>query len=464
MKRRTFSLLAGTSMLALAGAKKNAFAQSASDFATLSTTTLTPFGSERAGNAAGTIPAWTGGFTTVPADWDAATQMTPDFWADESPLYTVDASNMAQYATLLTDGVKHMIQNQGFSLQVYATHRTQASPQWVYDNIVKNSTNAKLNEADGRTGFTGAFGGVPFPVPDTSKPLSAGAQVIWNHRCRWMGVANTEVGCSMVSNGGHIVFAGGGKTENAFPFYDPNGSVATYKGYVYRNHEVLFGPGTFVGEQITDQFATNSLQNPDILWELLPGQGRVRKAPELKYDTPSGFTDGIANFDEYYCFDGALDRYDWKLLGKQEMLVPYNNNKLRRTPVDVAHLPKFVNPDAVRWELHRVWVVDATLHAGERHVIPHRRFFVDEDTWTITIADEWDANGDLEKCGMNYNIAFPNLPGTILLNTVCYNLQTGDYVTISGPWGNSPYNAPITFGPIPPSDLEPQAMAAAASY
>jgi hypothetical protein len=114
--------------------------------------------------------------------------------------------------------------------------------------------------------------------------------------------------------------------------------------------------------------------------------------------------------------------------------------------------------------LHRVWVVDATLHAGERHVIPHRRFFVDEDTWTITIADEWDANGDLEKCGMNYNIAFPNLPGTILLNTVCYNLQTGDYVTISGPWGNSPYNAPITFGPIPPSDLEPQAMAAAASY
>jgi hypothetical protein len=464
MKRRTFSLLAGTSMLALAGTSRRAAAQSAADFATLSKTTLTPLGSERAGNVAGTIPAWTGGFTTVPADWDPSSQIVPDFWSGESPLYTVNASNLSQYASLLSDGVKSLIQNTGLSLQVFPTHRTAAAPQWVYDNIVANSTRAQLNEADGRTGFTGAYGGIPFPMPDTSNPLSAGAQIIWNHRCRWQAPANTQIGASVVSNNGSITLAGGGITQNDYPYYDPNGSLATYQGYQYMNHETLIAPATSIGTQVLDRFATNSLQNPDILWELLSGQGRVRKAPELKYDTPSSFTDGIASFDEYNGFDGALDRYDWKLIGKQEMLIPYNNNAMRRAAISDVHMPKFLNPEIVRWELHRVWVVDATLHAGERHVIPHRRLFVDEDTYTVALADEWDANGNLYKEAMTFNVVFPNLPGTIMLNSMVYNLQTGDYVTITGPWGNAPYNKPESFAPIPASDLEPQAMAAAASY
>jgi len=464
MKRRSFGLMAGASSVALACGAHRAQAQSAADFAALSQTTLTPLGAERAGNAAGTIPAWTGGFTTVPAGWDPSSQLVPDFWAGEAPLYTINAANMAQYANMLTLGVQHLMTTAGFSIKVYPTHRTAAAPQWVYDNIVKNAQNAKLNAADGRTGFTGAYGGIPFPVPDTSNPFTAGAQVIWNHRCRWQGAANTQTGASFVSNGGHVLLAGGGVTQNDYPYYDPNGSLATYQGYQYENHETLIGPATFIGEQVLDRFATNSLQNPDILWELLPGEGRVRKAPELKYDTPSGFTDGIANYDEYNGFDGALDRYDWKLLGKQEMLIPYNNNAMRRASSWDVHQAKFLNPDIVRFELHRCWVVDATLHPGERNVVAHRRLYVDEDTFQVMIGDEWDASGNLYKEVMTFNTVFPNLPGTILLNSMVYNLQTGDYVTISGPWGNAPYNKPEDFSPIPANELEPQAMAAAASY
>lgn len=464
MQRRTFGLMTAASTMALSCGGLRAHAQSTASFEELSKTTLTPLGSERAGNAAGTIPAWTGGMTTAPADWDQSSQMVPDFWAGEAPLYTVDASNMEQYTNLLTLGVQHLMKKSGFSIKVYPTHRTASAPQWVYDNIVKNSQNAKLIQSDGRTGFTGGYGGIPFPMPDTSNPYSAGAQIIWNHRTRWQGVADTQVGASYVCNGGDVVLAGAGVTQNVYPYYDPKGSLATYEGYQYENHETLFGPATLAGEQVLDRYATNSLKNPDILWELLPGEGRVRKAPELMYDTPSAFTDGIANFDEYNGFEGPLDRYNWKLIGKQEMLIPYNNNAMRRTSALDVHQPKFLNPDIVRWELHRCWVVDATLHPGERNVIAHRRLYVDEDTWTVMAGDEWDAGGNLYKEVMTFNIVFPNLPGTILLNSMVYNLQTGNYVTISGPWGNPPFNKPISFAPIPQYELEPQAMAAAASY
>ena len=33
------------------------------------------------------------------------------------------------------------------------------------------------------------------------------------------------------------------------------------------------------------------------------------------------------SFDELNVFSGRLDRFDWKLLGKKEILIPYNSNR-----------------------------------------------------------------------------------------------------------------------------------------
>jgi hypothetical protein len=187
----------------------------------------------------------------------------------------------------------------------------------------------------------------------------------------------------------------------------------------------------------------------------------VRKAPEIQYDTPDSSSNGIANYDENYGFDGALDRYDWKLLGKKEILIPYNGNKLRNTPARVAHGPKFINPDVLRWELHRVWVVEATLHPGARNVVARRRLYVDEDTWIIGIVDCYDASNAIYKMDQNFNAVFPNVPATMIINTISYNLQTGDYTTLSGYWAETP---PENFVPAPAQDFNPQSMAANASY
>jgi hypothetical protein len=466
MKRRTFGLLSGTSMVALMGGGRAASAQASSEFATLSQTTLTPMGSERAGNAAGTIPAWTGGMTAVPAgiQWDPATEMTPDFWADESSLYTVDASNMAQYTGSLSAGVQTLIQKQGLSLKVYPTHRTAAYPQWVYDNILSNSTTAKLNPEGGRLGFTGGYGGFPFPIPDVNTPLDAGAQIMWNHITNWQGSSFRQTTGTFTLVDGQMTLTSGALLEYYFPYYQQSGNLSNYNGRIYYLTVKSYAPSNLAGGLVIVHYSTNPLQEPNVAWQLELGQGRLRMAPQLTYDTPSYFTNGISSDDELYGFNGALDEYDWKYIGKQEALVPYNNNKMRITPSKIAHGQKFLNPDVVRWELHRVWVVDATLHPGSRNVLAHRRFYVDEDTWTVVLADAWDAQGNIYKLDMTFNCVFPNLPGTVLLNSASYNLQTGDYTTVSGPWGDAPYNHPWTHGGVNESDFDPQTAAASAAY
>ena len=464
MKRRNFNLLTGTSMAALMGSRMKVFAQSASDFASLSQTTLTPVGAERAGNAAGTIPAWTGGYTTIPSGWDPHRELPPDFFASDSLLYTVSTSNLSQYSHLLTDGVQALIQKQGFSLQVYPTHRTASAPQWVYDNIAQNATRAALDPAGGRFGFSGGYGGIPFPVPDTSDPLAAGAQIMWNHSTKWSGTYLTNMEGGWVVSGGNVVCSAITGGWFYFPYYDPQGSLATFNKFIYYANFTNTYPANIAGETIVQHESVDALNPPNIVWQLQLGLGRVRKAPELAYDTPSSFSNGLTSFDEAFGFEGALDEYDWRYLGKQERLVPYNNNKIGHTPVADFFGPKFPNPDVVRWELHRVWVVEATLHPGRRNILARRRFYVDEDTWQVMIHDAWDGDGNIFHHETTYNLLYPTLPGVIYMDTVVFNLQTGDYATVGGPHGDGPTSAPFSFDPIPIAKFQPQTMAANSTY
>ncbi len=465
MKRRTFGLMAGTSMAALMGPMRRSFADTPD--ASLLQTTLTPFGSERAGNAAGTIPAWTGGLTAIPPgfeSWDPNKTLPPDFFASDAMLYEVNASNMAQYSDLISEGIQALIQKQGFSLKVYPTHRTQALPQWVMDNIVLNLTRTTPQSGEYRLGFNGAYGGVPFPIP-SSDPSEAGAQIIWNNEARWNASYLHQCVCSYTVSNGLPIQVNGERDIFRNEYYLPGGSPETYSGYFYTvAGPGQFAPATVAGGQIISKNSSNPVKHPNITWQLLAGQGRVRKAPEVLYDTPSSYADGIINYDEYFGFNGPLDKYDWKLLGKKEMLIPYNNNKVFTGIGPALHKPKFFDPEYVRWELHRVWEVEATLHPGERNVLARRRFYVDEDDWTVHVTDAWDANGNIARTQTLFNANFPNLPGTIFMNSIGYNLQTGNYVSLQGSYADAPYNTPWTFQPVPDSVFLPQAMAAAASY
>ena len=463
MKRRTFGLLAGTSMLAYMVSPKRGFADTPD--ASLLKTTLTPMGSERAGNAAGTIPAWTGGLSAIPTgvDWDPTKTLPPDFFASDAMLYKVDASNMAQYADMLSEGVQALMKNKGFYINVFPTHRTQAMPQWIYDNNALNVTRTTPQNGDWRLGWNGAYGGYPFPIP-SSDPLAAGYQICYNNETRWVGTYQRLTTASYTNANGAAVLTEGARLNYRFSYYKQDGSPETYAGYYYDVELTEFGPATAAGDQAVGRQSGNPTVYPDESWELLNGQGRVRKTPNLLYDTPTSYTDGIINYDEYFGISGPLDRYDFKLIGKKEMLIPYNNNKMFTGNSAALHTANFFDPEYVRWELHRVWVVEGTLHAGKRNVLARRVLYFDEDTWQCAIADAWDGAGNMLRLHYSLCANFPNLPGTIWADSIAYNLQTGQYVSTGGSYADAPYNEPWLFDPIQDSVFEPQSMAASAAY
>jgi hypothetical protein len=220
-------------------------------------------------------------------------------------------------------------------------------------------------------------------------------------------------------------------------------------------------PANLVGQNVISFSYIDPYKQAQDAWELLNGQGRVRRAPELSFDTPSSQSNGICGYDEYYGFNGSLERYDWKLLGKQEFYVPYNNNALFASNPKVALLPHCLNPDVVRWEKHRVWVVEATLHPGERNVLARRKLYVDEDTWLIKHVDAWDGNNELFHVNICYNRIEPGLPGVVYGTNTINNLQIDDFVATLCTWDSKPT---VYVDNWPDSIYDPANMAAGAQY
>lgn len=412
------SILTGLIAIAFAGAANAAV--TAEEAAKLKTT-LTPMGAERAGSKDGSIPEWDGGYTKVPAGYKSG-DPRPDFFAGEKPLLSISAKNMAQYTDKLTDGEKSLIQKYpNFRMDIYPTHRSAAAPQWYYDNTFKNATHAKLT-SDGYT-FKDAYGGVPFPITTNPK------EMILNHLTAWTrGESSTSPSrCFTVTPDGRISLVSDGTQDLQYPYNYKNGSVASYGGDYNIGRYVQSAPVSKAGESILAHFPSEAGKNVG-LWQYLVGQRRVRRAPSVSYDTPDSVTSGAGFFDEAFMLFGPYDHHDYKLIGKKEMYVPYNNNRANAAKPDDLFKPQFLNPDLVRWELHRVWVIDATLAAGKRHVVAHRRYYLDEDTWQILLIDGWDAQGQLWRMTYTLTELAPDVPA--LVGNMAwgnYDLQNGGY-------------------------------------
>lgn len=446
MTSKYFSLPA---VLGLAAACSLAFAGVPADEAAKLKSSLTPFGAEKAGNAAGTIPAWTGTAVGSPASKPGAKRVDP--FAAEKPLFSVTAQNVAQYADRLTEGQQAMLRKYpNYRIDVYPTHRTAAAPQWVYENTFKNATRAKTTQ--GGFAVEGAYGGIPFPIP------KSGTEAMWNHLLRWQGESMRQLFSTYITTSdGKRVLASNSEGWFQWPYYAKDGSAEQAKGDWLYLRVVTHGPAQKAGEAI---LARNTLDptSGTPTWQYLTGQRRVRKLPNASYDTPSFVTSGVSNFDEIFVFSGPMDRYDWKILGKKEMLIPYNNTKFVQAGKDEAVLSeRFLNPEHVRWELHRVWEIEATVGQGKRHVIPKRRFYLDEDTWQAVLADGWDAKGQLWKTFWYLNQLAPELPGVVAGPFGHYNLQTGDW--IANDITNEKPEQPKLTPRLPDSHFSPDALA-----
>ncbi|MFL6633019.1 MAG: DUF1329 domain-containing protein [Massilia sp.] len=380
--------------------------------------TLTPLGAEKAGNKDGSIPAWDGGLTRPAAGYKAGGRRDQDPYAGEKPLVSITAKNMDQYADKLTDGTKAMLKKYAsYRIDVYPTHRTAAAPQWVVENTAKNATAAKLND---KQFPVGAFGGIPFPIPKN------GAEAMWNHLLNWRGESIDFVDRAyLITSEGKPVMTVDAAAAQSMPYYYKDSSLDATGGNYWSIRLVNAGPPIRAGEAILGRLNLDAERDSSYVY--LAGQRRTRKLPNACCDTPTPATAGVMSFDELNVFSGRLDRFDWKLLGKKDILIPYNTNRsLAGKDLDLVG-PHHLNPDMVRWELHRVWVVEANLKPGMRHVAPKGRYYLDEDTWTAVLGDRWDAKGQLWKTMWQLPVTMPDLPATTPITFGFYDLLSNTW-------------------------------------
>ena len=384
---------------------------------------LTQIGAEKAGNADGTIPAYTGGLTTAPAGFKAGSSVRPDPFANEKPRVQITASNMAKYEDQLTAGSRALLKKYPkYRIDVYPTHRTVSLPDRVLENTVANASRASTK--DGGLGITGAIGGYPFPIP------KSGNEAMWNHLLRYVGVAsNFKYDNWNVDASGKPALATSGKLFVEYPYYDPKATQPAQETDVYFRTKIFYNaPARRAGEALMIVDPIDMGAKDRRAWTYLPGQRRVKVAPDLAHDTPNPGTAGATTFDDTFIFNGSMDRFDFKLVGKKEIIVPYNAYAAVYQAKQYELLkPNHLNPDLVRWELHRVWVVEAVLREGKRHVYSKRTFYLDEDSWAALASDEYDARGQLYRTGFAYMAPSYDLPAPYTDMFGHYDLVSGVY-------------------------------------
>ena len=415
---------------------------------------LTPLGGEVAGNADGSIPAWSGGLKS-PADAGFPSYKTgehhPDPYASDKPLYTITAANSNEYAGKLTEGHKQLLQTyKDYKMIVYPTHRSAAVPQRIYDATRRIATTANL--APGGNGVSGAVEGIPFPIP------KQGVEVFWNHVLRYRATAATRnIGQAPVTAGGTynlVEF----KDEFLFQYSVAGITEAALNNIIAYFIQETTQPARLAGEILLVHETLDQSKENRKAWVYNPGQRRVRRAPNVAFDNPGTNADNLRTSDQFDMYNGSPERYDWKLVGKREMIVPYNSYQLQSDKLKYSDILKknHINQDLARYELHRVWVIDSTLKPGTSHLYSRRTLYVDEDSWQILAVDCYDSRGKLYRVQEGHVINYYDVPTLWTTLELVMDLSNGRYLAL-GLQNEEPRSYDFTIKRTP-ADYQPSAL------
>ena len=401
---------------------------------------LTPVGAERAGNADGTIPECTP--AKQRGELKGIYPNNPEI-DGESPIFTITSKNMSEYADKLTEGHKELLTRfpQTYKMNVYKSHRTVNFPQTVLDETMKNATRTTLEGVDNPQGGQIGF---PFPIP------KSGAEPIWNHRVKWRGEDVRRYNNQMiVQQDGNFsltkivedvtFFYANTKAENP-PALKPGTDFLRYLSETIAPPRIA---GTYILVHEKAGFGTDGRA----AWLYAPALKRIRRAPAVCCDNPYEGTDGHQFYDQVDMYNGVLERFTWKLVGKREMYIPYNSNRMAspETKYDDIAAPNHVNPDLPRYELHRVWVVEAENKPDQRHTFKTRRFYIDEDSWNVVAIDNYDQQGKLMQFQEGNLVTYYNILATTTQPEVIYHLNSGRYFVTAMGNEDQPYDNTVSY-------------------
>ena len=393
-------------------------AASADDIARLGKD-LTRFGAIQAGTEDGALPAYTGG---LPQQGQIAGAYPSNAKIEaEKPLFTITQANLAQYKDKLTLGHQELLRRypDTYKINVYPSHRTVSWPEHILKATLRNAAQAKLIGSDS---VKNSIHGIPFPIPGN------GAEVIWNHKTRWRGFSARRYNNQAIVQENGSFQISKLVEDVTFPYTNVNFDGKSEDILLYYLSEILAPPRNAGQLLLVHESSDQTVQNRNA-WIYNPGLRRTRRAPNVSYDNPYEGTDGNQFNDQVDMYNGAMDRYRWKLVGKQEMYVPYNSYKIgspkiKYTDIMRSHHP---NVELPRFELRRVWIVDSTLREGTSHTFGRRTFYVEEDSWAINSVDCYDRRGGLYKFQEAHQTFAQNVQVVGGVPEVIYDFQSGRY-------------------------------------
>lgn len=379
---------------------------------------FTPVGAQAPGNAEGQIPAWTGG---LPVAEDAS--VNP--FADDQPVAVISADNMDDWRLWLSDGHRVLLQRYPeFRMPVYSTRRSVAYPQPIYAATQKNRGRARLLGSDA---ISGARLGFPFPAPES------GVEAMWNHRLRWRGEAmRRESNQAVVGDSGEIrnVLVQAEEFLARYASIDDPADLSQENILLY--YLTTFGSNLRVPDfTVVVHESANSLERARAIWALPRSYKKMFRIPPVGYDNPFPGAEGLFYIDMVDMYNGAFDHYDWKLAGKREMLIGYNAFAAQRygprAGADGLLHSQALNPEALRYEIHRVWVVEATERGGKSHAFGVRRFYLDEDSWNVVLVENFDRAGQMWRIQEGHLLPNPVIQAADCAPVVTYDVQADKY-------------------------------------
>lgn len=388
---------------------------------------LTPLGGEKAGNADGSIPAWSGGITAPPVGYKVGDHHLDPF-PEDKVLFEITGTNYKEYADNLSDGQIKLFETypSTFKMPVYKTRRTASNPEWIYEEAKINALNAEL--VQGGNGIKDASKAVPFPIP------ANGLEVIWNHLLRYRGQSVQRFGgqATPTPSGDYTIIGFDEVLLVKYSQRDATPQTLFDDNMLFKFKQKVTVPARLAGTALLVYETMDQVKQPRQAWIYNTGQRRVRRAPNVAYDAPGTAADGLRTSDDLDMFNGAPDRYTWELKGKKELYVAYNSYKLHSDKLKYTDIlqPGHINPEHTRYEKHRVWVVEANLKGDYRHVYSKRVFYIDEDSWQVQVADMYDNRGDLYRVNIAYGLNYYDIPTQWSTLDVNHDLNARRYLAV----------------------------------
>ena len=410
----------------------------------------TPVGAQISGNSAGTIPAWTGGITKPPSVYKKGDHHQDPF-AKDKVLFTINASNYNQYISELSVGQIAMFEKypQTYKMNVYQTRRSASFPKRIYQKTIENGKTGKLS-ADGE-GVENVAEGFPFPN------FTNAFELILNHKLKYKGSGGVRYNNQVAPTAAGRFTVVKLREELLGKYYIPGNTVEDINNVLLYFYQEVESPARLAGRILLVHETMNQRVTPRQAWVYNPGQRRVRRAPNVAYDNPGTASDGLRTNDMTDMFNGAMDRFNWEFVGTKEMYVPYNSYKVHSGDLDYADIvrPGHLNSDLMRYELHRVHVIEAKLKEGVRHINSRRTFYLDEDSYQILLTDHYDKRKNIWRFSEAHSINYYDVPTFWSTVETHHDLRSGRYVAV-GLDNKDPVN---TFDvPLSEGNYTPQAL------